>query len=227
VPFERLRRLRIFWAPSGGYFLKKGSQLLVIGEMFPSLRNFASANEPAPYAFTECLPNRRRRQLSAFQQIKNCSHRARNPRSINSSDVALKEISEMQDKHAGDLTISPETSRYSHVQLRWHYVRKIVKAQGSLMAVDSLGDLSPIPGPERPKHQVRALASREAGQPIDSPMLTNPVSRVNVVRVSVLRESRSFSLLGREEALLSFGYLVEPLGGLSSPFPHSTILQLI
>jgi hypothetical protein len=46
----------------------------------------------------------------------------------------------MQDEHAGDFTISPEASRYSHMQLRRHYVRKIVKAQSSLMTVDSLDD---------------------------------------------------------------------------------------
>jgi hypothetical protein len=146
---------------------------------------------------------------------------------MSNSNAALREISEMQDKHAGDFTISSEASRYSHVQLRWHYVRKIVKAQSSLMAVDTLGGLSPIPGPERPKHQVRALASWKAGQPIDSSMLTGPISRLNVVRVSILREPRRFSLLGREEALLHFRYLVEPLGGFFPLFPHSTILQLI
>ena len=133
----------------------------------------------------------------------------------------------MQDEHAGDFTVSPEASRYSHVQLRWHYVRKIVEAQSSLMAVDSLGDLSPVPGPKRPKHQVWALASRKAGQPIDPPMLTNPISCLSVVRVSILRESRSFSLLRREEALLVFRDLVEQLGGLFPVFPHGTILQLI
>ena len=133
----------------------------------------------------------------------------------------------MQDEHAGDFTISPEASRYSHVQLRWHYVRKIVKAQSSLMAVNSLGDLSSTPGPERPKHQVRALASRKAGQPIDSAMLPNPVSRLNVVRVSILREPGSFSLFGREETLLPFRYLIEPLSGFFSLFSHITILQLI
>jgi hypothetical protein len=133
----------------------------------------------------------------------------------------------MQNEHAGDFTISPEASRHSHVQLRWHYVRKIVKAQSSLMAVDSLGDLSAIPGPERPKHQVRPLASRKTGQPIDSPMLTNPVSRLNVVRVSILREPRSFGLLRREETLLRFRDLVEPPGGFFAFFSHNTILQLI
>ena len=133
----------------------------------------------------------------------------------------------MQDKDARDFTISPESSRYSHVQLRGHYVRKIVKAQSSLMAVDSLGDLSPIPRPERPKHQVRALVSWKAGQPIDSPMLTNPVSRLNVVRVGVLGKPHSFSLLSREEALLAFCNLVEPLGGFPTRFSHNTILQLI
>jgi hypothetical protein len=146
---------------------------------------------------------------------------------MSNSDVALREISEMQDEHAGDLTISPEASRHSHVQLRWHYVRKIMEAQSSLMAVDSLGGLSPIPGPERPKHQVRALASREARQPIDSPMLTNPISRLNVIRVSILREPRSLSLLRREETLLVHCYLIEPLGGFSVPISHITILQCI
>jgi hypothetical protein len=146
---------------------------------------------------------------------------------MSNSDVALREISEMQDKHAGDFTVSPETPRYSHVQLGWHYVRKIVKAQSSLMAVDSLCGLSSIPGPERPKHQVRVLASRKAGQPINSPMLTNPISGLNVVGVSILREPRSLSLLRREETLLPFRYLVEPLGGFSAYFSHSTILQLI
>ena len=133
----------------------------------------------------------------------------------------------MQDEHAGDFTISPEAPRYSHVQLRWHYVRKVVKAQSCLMAVDSLVGLSSIPGPERPKHQVRALASRKARQPIDSPMLTNPVSRLNVIRVSILREPRSLGLFRREETLLPFRYLVEPLGGFFPLFPHITILQLI
>jgi hypothetical protein len=227
VPFEKLRLSRTSWAPSGGYFLKQISQLLTISEMFPRSRNFASANEPSTESFTECLPKGRKRHFSTCEQIKNCSHSLCYPRSVSSSYVALRDISEMQDEHAGDFTISPEGSRYGHVQLCWHYVRKIVKAQSSLMAIDSLGGLSPVPGPKRPKHQVRALASRKAGQPIDSPMLTNPVSCLNVVGVSILREPRSFSLLGREEALLVFRDLEEPLGGFSAYFSHSTILQLI
>jgi hypothetical protein len=94
------------------------------------------------------------------------------------------------------------------------------------MAVDSLGELRPIPGPERPKHQVRAPASGKVGQPIDSPMLTNPVSSLNVVRVSILREPHSFGLLGREEAVLGFSDLVEPLGGFFAFISDGTILQL-
>ena len=133
----------------------------------------------------------------------------------------------MQDEHAGDFTISPETSRYSHVQLRWHYVREIVKAQSSLMAVNSLSGFAPIPGPKGPKHQVWALASWKAGQPIDSPILPSPIPGVKVVRVSILREPGRLSLLCREEALLVFRDLVEPLGGFFASISHNTILQLI
>jgi hypothetical protein len=74
----------------------------------------------------ECLPKGRGRHLSPFQQIKNCSNRLYYPNSISSSNVALREISEMQHKDAGDFTASPEARWYSHVQLRWHYIRKIV-----------------------------------------------------------------------------------------------------
>jgi hypothetical protein len=95
------------------------------------------------------------------------------------------------------------------------------------MAVNSLSGLSPIPGPERPKHQVRALASRKAGQRINSPVLTNSVSRMNVIRMSILREPSSFSLLRREETILHFRYLIESLGGCLAGFSHNTILQLI
>jgi hypothetical protein len=48
----------------------------------------------------------------------------------------------MLEEHAGDFTISPEGSRYGHVQFRWHCVRRIVKAQSSLIAEDSLSGLS-------------------------------------------------------------------------------------
>jgi hypothetical protein len=58
-------------------------------------------------------------------------------------------------------------------------------------------------------------------------MLTNPISRLNVVRVSILRKPRSFSLLRREETLLPFRYLIEPLGSFFASFSHNTILQLI
>ena len=133
----------------------------------------------------------------------------------------------MEKKYTRDFTISSEAFRDGHVQLLRHYVSEVVNAESSLMAVDSLRDLSPISRPERPTHQVRALALREAGEPIDSPMLSDPVSRLNVVGMSILREPRSFSLLSREETLLAFRHLVKPLGGFFAIFSHSTILQLI
>ncbi|MGC2890675.1 MAG: hypothetical protein WB627_16515, partial [Candidatus Acidiferrum sp.] len=88
---------------------------------------------------------------------------------MSNSDVALREISEVHDEHAGDFTISPETHRDSHVQFGGHHIRQVMKTQSSLMAVDSLDGLCPISGPKRPEHQVRTLALRKAGEPIDSP----------------------------------------------------------
>jgi hypothetical protein len=50
---------------------------------------------------------------------------------------------------------------------------------------------------------------------------------LDVIRVSILREPRSFGLLRREETLLAFRDLVEPLGGFFAFSSHNTILQLI
>jgi hypothetical protein len=58
-------------------------------------------------------------------------------------------------------------------------------------------------------------------------MLTNPVSRLNVVRTNILRERRNLSLLRCEEPLLPFRDFVEPLGGFFPFSPDGTILQLI
>jgi hypothetical protein len=146
---------------------------------------------------------------------------------MSNSDVALREISEMQDKHAGNFAVAPETSRYRQVQLCRHYVRKIVKAHSSLMAVDPLSGFAPIPGPERPKHQVWALASRKASQSIDSSMLTNPITGLDVVGMRVFGKACGLGLLRCKEALLTFGNLVEPLGGFFAFISHGTILQLI
>jgi hypothetical protein len=58
-------------------------------------------------------------------------------------------------------------------------------------------------------------------------MLANPVPCLNVVRMSILREARSFSLLGREKTLLLLYYPVEPIAGFPVFVSRNTILQLI
>jgi hypothetical protein len=92
-------------------------------------RTGVSITESSPQPFKQGVPKGGKRHLPTCQHVKNCSHRPCYPDSMRNSDVAVREISEMEDKHAGDFTISTEASRYSHVQLRRHYVRKIVKAQ--------------------------------------------------------------------------------------------------
>jgi hypothetical protein len=88
-----------------------------------------------------------------------------------------------------------------------------MKAEGGVMTVGPFRDFLSILGPEIPKHQVRALRSRKIGKPIDSSVLTNPVSGVHMVGVRLLGEPRPSGLLGGEEALLGLGYFMEPSGG--------------
>ena len=82
------------------YVWKQNSALLALirRHVFPSTpRNFASAGVRLQMRsrFSECFPKIRRGHLPAVQQIKNCSHRVCYSDSMNSSDVALRNICEM------------------------------------------------------------------------------------------------------------------------------------
>jgi hypothetical protein len=54
--------------------------------------------------------------------------------------------------------------------------------------------------------EVRALCCREIGEPVDFAVLSNPVSRVHVVRMHLFGEPRLDGLFGCEKALLRLGY---------------------
>jgi len=122
--------------------------------------------------------------------------------------------------------IAPEVCRHGHVQLRGHDVRQFVKAERGFMTVDPLGDFLPVLRPEIPEHKVRSLRCGKISEPVNSTVLPNPVSRIYVVGMRLLREARPDGLLGREETLLRLSYIIEPSGGLFVGSWHGIIPQL-
>src|SRR5256885_1934677 len=88
-----------------------------------------------------------------------------------------------------------------------------MKTEGRVMAVDALRNFPSVLRPQIPEHEVRALWCREIGEPVDSTALSNPVSRVHVVRMYLFGEPGPDGLFGCEKALLRLGYFEESPSG--------------
>ncbi len=78
------------------------------------------------------------------------------------------------------------------------------------MAVDALDVLVAVPGPQRPKDKVRPIGRRKQSEPVDPPVLANPVSGRHMIGMCVFGESGRLSLLGGEVTLLLFSEVEEP-----------------
>ena len=132
----------------------------------------------------------------------------------------------MKSENSGHFAGAPEIRWNRHVKLGWIQIGEIVEGERRVVAVYALDDFVPIPGPQCPQNKVRAIRSRKEGEPVNSPVLADPVSCLYVIGVCVLGESGSLSLLRGEEALLLFSNAEEPPGCFTVRLRHNTILQL-
>jgi hypothetical protein len=73
-----------------------------------------------------------------------------------------------------------------------------------------------------PQHQVRSFGSRKIGKAIDTAVLANPVSCVDVIGMHLFGKPGAEGLFRCEEALLRLGYFVKAA---SRPFMHLRIIE--
>ena len=94
------------------------------------------------------------------------------------------------------------------------------------MTKGALDFLMAISGPKRPEDKIVSLAEREPGQAVDTAMLPNPIARLDVVGMRILRKAGRLGLLGGEKALLPLRHFKEPSQRVEARSSHNTILQL-
>src|ERR1700689_4630254 len=104
-----------------------------------------------------------------------------------------------------------------------------MKTERRVMTVCSLGHFLPVLRPEIPQHQVRAFRSREFGEPINSTVLANPVSRLHMVGMHLLGKPCAYRLFCREKSLLRSRHFVKLPSDLyiRIRFTHNTTPQFI
>ena len=101
-----------------------------------------------------------------------------------------------------------------------------MEAQCRLMAVNPFDSFLPIPGPERPEHQIGPVRRGKQRQAIDAAVFPGPVPGLQMVGMRIFGKSGRLGLLRSEEALLLLGEIKESPRRLSVRLGRSTILQL-
>src|SRR5208283_2472304 len=175
--------------------------------------DFSFSNEAAPDGFLHRLLQLAPVHMPRPQQIDDRLQRTCDPHAVYFLHVARVEIRPVQDENFRNLARPAKRLRYRHVQFRWHEIGKLVQTERRVVAVGSFRNFPPVLRPEIPEHQVRTLGRRKVREPVDPPVLANPVSRLHVVGVGLLREPRPDGLLRREESLLRLSYFVKPALG--------------
>jgi hypothetical protein len=141
-----------FSVASDGHRQKKLTRFLVIPEIIFRFRDLAPPNQPAPEPFTKPLPKHGERNIARSQEVENRPQSFCHAYSVDNFRVAFWNIIVVQNKDARNLAIPAKAHRYSHMEFCRHHVRNIVNAQGSLVAVDTLNDLSTVSRPKGPHH---------------------------------------------------------------------------
>jgi len=80
------------------------------------------------------------------------------------------------------------------------------------MTVNSLADALAIIRPEPPQYQIRPVVLWKMSKAINPTVLANPVSRLHMVGMCILRITGSFGLLRRKKSGLSFRDFIKTVG---------------
>ena len=88
-----------------------------------------------------------------------------------------------------------------------------METKGGLMTKNSFNFFTAISRPKAPESKVRMICGREHRQSVNATMFSNPVASLDVIRMCVLGDPGSLSLLGRKIPLLPLGDLIETASG--------------
>ena len=132
----------------------------------------------------------------------------------------------MKYEDTGNIAVAPEIRRNSHLELRRIQIREIVEAERCVVAVYTFDLLVPVPRPQCPKDQVGPISRRKQSEPVDTPVLADPVPDLDMIGVGVFGESGRLGQLGGEEALLLLGDLEKSPRRFTVRLGHNTVLQL-
>src|SRR5205085_12516412 len=110
----------------------------------------------------------------------------RNTHPMNHFRVFVLNVRIMQHKLSWNPAVPTKALWDGHMKFGRHEVRKLMQAQGCLMAVNSLADSLAIFRPQPPQHEIRPIVLGKFRKTVNSTMFSNPVSRLYVVGMCIL-----------------------------------------
>lgn len=188
--------------------------------------NLLPTDQTTIKSLPHCLPDEGPFHCTGLDQVKDRPQGSSKLEALSVLYVALGKIGVVQDQDSGNIAVTPEIRRNHHVQFGRIQIRQFIKAEGCVVAVNTLCLLVPVSRPKCPENQIGAIGHRKQSESVNPAVLTNPVSNLNVVGMSILRESSGLGLLRGEETLLLFSNLKKPPRCFPVRLGHNTILQL-
>jgi hypothetical protein len=119
--------------------------------------------------------------------------------------LTLSYLSVMKAQDFGHWSSTTKRWRYGHIKSGGIYICEFMKTQSGLVAINPGWPIGAVTRPKPPQNQIRALRLRVESQPIDSTMLAEPVTRLNMVGSLVAGISERSGLFSREIPSLSSG----------------------
>ncbi len=221
-----LPRLYISWLTALGNSPQYVLYDLASRSAHSRVANLLPADQTTVDRLPQCLADEVSLHCVSLDQVKDRPQGSRKLQALRVLYVALGQVSIVQYQDSRNVAVSPEIGRNGHVELCGIQVRQVVEAQRRLMAVYTLNLFIPVARPECPNDEIRPIGHRKQGEPVNTAVLTDPVSGLDVVGMRVLGESSRLGLLRGEESLLLLGDLKKPPRCFPMRLGHNTILQL-
>src|ERR1019366_1752930 len=143
--------------------------------------NLWGINKPRADSLLERRADEVQLDRPSLDQVKNRPQRASKLEALRRLYVALGQVGIMKYEDAGNIAVAPEICRNGHVELRRIQVRQIVEAERRVVAVCTLDFLVPVPGPQCPKDKVGPISRRKQSEPVDTPVLADPVPDLHMI----------------------------------------------
>ena len=155
-------------------------------------------DQPAPQRLVNGLLDQILVYMAGLEQIQNRSQRTRSSNAMHVLDVAVAEIGSVNIRISGIRLLRRKCLGTVMCSFEG-MISESRETYSGVVTVGALSNFLTILRPKIPEHEIGAFRSGKSREPIDSTVLPDPVSHLNMVSVGILGNTRADCLFGRKK----------------------------